>query len=836
MAAPPFEPVPDASSYTVLSRRSRRLLRRFLDEHFATPLDLSKLPSLTAQLDRECRDLEGDLRCLLEDRLPSKASKWLSRSNDARRILHHLGGFAPCSPPASVRRMVEMDIPLLVKEVARIETVRVYAECSLQLEALVGDLEDAALAIVSQALPDNILSNLSSVRSSADMPGKQEKLLLAVKIMTSIEDKLASISCRRPQWTHLLMAVESRVEKALAIMKPQAITHHRAILASLGWPPGLSSSKLEKDKSFETSNPLVLMQGENKAIYSQSFLALCALQQLLVQREQRICAFSRSHKMYRSADGTDLHRYSCLDNSLWTIDELVNPIASRIEHHFHKWSDQPKFIFALVFKITRDFMDGVDHVLQPLVDRARLVGSSARETWVKAMVKMLLDYLEKEVFPVLVIRYEVRDGFLEVNTSWLHLVDLMITFDKRMRALATSGMPQMELFLEFEGISGSSSMFSIFREHSDWLQIWAEIELEDANNKLRPELENETSWLVCTHQKVLSFQEETESFLLSNREDFKAPSIADSVVKIVWHMVERAELLPTKPMKNQFIRSSSVVFLNDFFLFLVQRCQSVALVDANLEDDDMLRLAGSINVARYFEFVLREWNEDIRFLEMGVAESDYKNEDQHSLGSFFKDEIIYLVNLETDFLEEIMSAILLQFDTLCWDYIDNIEQLGMEQLEQQDSVLDEQCPCVSSRFVEALDMLKDCLNILRLTLNSIDFLDLWRSIADGLDHFIFKSITLSGIKLSYVGAKQYKTDMSALFLIFSAFCAKPEAFFPRTHDSLKILTMDKKDVAYLLNIMAGDERRKEEFLKLRGLFHVTVNQAEKILKSRTFKG
>ena len=109
MAAPPFEPVPDASSYTVLSRR---LLRRFLDEHFATPLDLSKLPSLTAQLDRECRDLEGDLRCLLEDRLPSKASKWLSRSNDARRILHHLGGFAPCSPPGLAPKTLDLDSPL----------------------------------------------------------------------------------------------------------------------------------------------------------------------------------------------------------------------------------------------------------------------------------------------------------------------------------------------------------------------------------------------------------------------------------------------------------------------------------------------------------------------------------------------------------------------------------------------------------------------------------------------------------------------------------------------------------------------------------------------------
>lgn len=663
-----------------------------------------------------------------------------------------------------------------------------------------------------------------------DMAEKHGKLLNAVKTVTSIEDKLGWISSQRPQWAHLMMTVDSRVEKALSILKPQTLSDHRAILASLGWPPSLSSSNVEKDKSYETPNPLSLMQGEKKDVYSQSFLILCTLQKLFIQREERKLNPLEYHQRYKSANFSDFSRSSHLDSGFWPIDELVHPIASRMEHHFNKWSDQPKFIFALVYKITRDFMDGIDHVLQPLVDQARFMGSSVREAWVATMVKILIDYLGKEAFPLLVERYEVRDGILLANASWIHLIDLMITFDKRMRVLAISGMPCVESFLELQGTSLSLSIFSVFVEHSDWLLIWAEIELDDANDKLKPMLESQKSWSINAHQQALSQVEEAELFLLLNIEDFRAPSIADSVVKIAWDMVERAFLLPTKTMKVQFIRSSVILFLNNFFHILDQRYHNGGSSGANMDVDALLRLAGSINVARYLVSVLRQWSEDFRFLEM--SQCDTKNEDQ--VISFFKDETMCLIKLDTDFLEEAMSSILLQFDYLCQDYIDYIEQWGREQLDLQESVVDEQSLCVSSSFVRALDMLKDHLYVLRLNLNSIDFLDLWRSITDGLDHFIFNSIVLGVVKFTDVGVNQYKYDMRALFQIFSAFCSRPESFFPRTYESMKLLTLDKKDVTNMLNMVPENGKRKELFLQSKGVFHVPVNQAKKILRKKAF--
>ncbi|XP_072975064.1 uncharacterized protein [Typha angustifolia] len=111
----------------------RRLLG-FLREHFKTPDDLDNAPSLVAKLNRECEDLEIGLRDL-EERLSVASSSWLSRSDEAQRILRRLqsrGGELE-TEQERMGRMLDVELPLLAKEVTRIETVRLYAVVCLQL-------------------------------------------------------------------------------------------------------------------------------------------------------------------------------------------------------------------------------------------------------------------------------------------------------------------------------------------------------------------------------------------------------------------------------------------------------------------------------------------------------------------------------------------------------------------------------------------------------------------------------------------------------------------------------------------------------------------------------
>uniref|UniRef100_A0ACD5YBU8 Uncharacterized protein n=1 Tax=Avena sativa TaxID=4498 RepID=A0ACD5YBU8_AVESA len=705
-------------------------------------------------------------------------------------------------------------------------------KATLQLEALVGNLEDATFSIVRQASKLNLSAALR--RASNGVERKQEKLLRAVDAVRDIERELVRISTSRPQWTNLIVAVDSRVDKTLAILRPQALTDYRALLAALGWPPSLSSPDMEKDKYSQVPNPLVLMNETNKEKYSESFLALCALQHVQANREVRQCQMPAATPSL--SDSKYFDKTACFDNGLWAIDELVHPIVSRMEYHFSKWSEQPEFIFALVYKITKDFMDGVDDILQPLIDQARLVGLSAKESWVTGMVKMLLGYLETQVFPALVTSYHSTVDKLEVHSSWLHLNDQMITFDKRMQLLADSGIQKIALISE--GLSRSLSVFSIYSGHSDWLQIWADIELNSAQHKLKSEMEDESSWLYrIDPQDELGHQESTTKFLLSTREDYKAPPVSEFVIKTASTMIERSHALPSKGMKIQYTRSTSVQFLNDFFLVLHERCQALQLSNTALEDESLLKASYAINAARYCEYTLREWDEDTAFMEMSAHENyDNKNKEQirkrgtqHQC-SFFADEIAFLVKLGTNFLEQIMSSILIEFEDLSWDYVQNIGSSD-EQNHSDDEFLDEENTEVSAGFVASLDVLRERTTKLKVYLNSKDFLDLWRSIAEGLDYFIYSSIRWGEVKFSGPGVIQLRVDTKALLRIFRPYCSRPEAFFPFVTDSLKLLTMRETDAQYFLEALKNG-KDNDNCLRRHGLHHVDASQAGKVLRSK----
>ncbi|KAF6163852.1 hypothetical protein GIB67_024707 [Kingdonia uniflora] len=781
----------------------------YLNQHFNTHQDLSTKPSsLSTQLKKNCGDLDKNLTTL-HNNLSSLISQWSSRSNSLTNGLNQLQfkfqelGLASFQERIGV--ILGEELPILVREVRRIETVRVYAETTLRLEALIGDLEDAVFCFMNPSTMKRFSGNLLKTSSLAvghikNFEWKQQKLLLAVMSINVIEDVLANISKTRSNWYHLLKTVDGRVDDSLASLRLQAQADYRALLASLGWPPHLLTSELDRERGLEIPNPLVLMQGEEKERYSQAFLALCALQQLQIRREERLV--NLVGQKWNSMLG------------LWTIDELVSLIASKTEPHFLKWFDQPKFIFALVYKITRAFVGGVDDILQPLTDKARLVGFSAKEAWVSAMVKMLSAYLAKRVFCILVEKYTDKKKRLEVTYSWLHLIDLIIAFDKRMQSLASLG---------FEGYSRKVSVLSIFCDKPDWLRIWAKIELKDGLDKLKGDLLNEGAWLMNDKQET-DKEFKFESLIIPIKEDYKAPLIAESVIKITKDMIERCQNLQNIVLRSEFIRSSAIKFLWHFFSDLLKHCNKAEFTNV----DGLMRVCGSINIARYIESILREWSEDVNFLEMIMAEirsniAHVRSNNLDDKSFFFWEEIKWLRKLETEWVAEIMADFLRKFEMLAWNYVHNKEQWGRKRDHR----------AVSDELVEALDDLRNGLQFCKTGLNSKDFLDLWRSVADGLDHFIFSAIVMSDTVFSKCGVDQLSTDIQALFLVFQPLCSRPKAFFPCIRDSLMLFGMDFEDV-YQLQVVLSEGIKGVEILRSRGILSVSCHQAEKILNSRKF--
>ncbi|PON44790.1 RINT/TIP-like [Parasponia andersonii] len=610
---------------------------------------------------------------------------------------------------------------------------------------------------------------------------KHDKLLQAIKAMNDIEDKLVDLVRVQPHWYRLLKTVDARVDKNLAILRPQVSADHRALLISLGWPPKLSISRVESGHISDLPNPLVIMQGAKRKSYSNSFIALCALQHFQTRREVRHCKFLGQGKCHVR---------------LWAIDELVSPIASRMEHHFSKWVDQPEFIFALAYKITRDFIAGIDDVLQPLIDRARLVSCSAKEAWISAMVQTLYRFLETRIFSTLVDQYREKQMKVEIIPSWLHLVDLILTFDKQMQSLVS--LETCYFLTESERLQGLSrgiSLLTVFCDRPEWLKIWAKIELKNACKKLKIDLQDDRNWKVDNkHQAGLHFEAEYEHYLLSTREDHKAPLIAESALNIAWEMIERCQTMPAVLPRIQFIRSTAVRFLWYFFKVLLLRYKGTEIHPENYDEDALSKVCVLINAARYIEFRLQQWSDSLEFLEMKVAEYDCKNcgkDENIEKSCFLEEEIKSLSELETNWLMDIIAVILRQFETLSWEYVKQAKHLE-EAKEGVVQVSVGMNLAVSIDFLDALDALRSHLHALRMTLNPKDFLDLWRSLAEGLDHFIFFSNIFSEIKIYDNRINQLETDMQALFLVFRCFCVRPEAFFPNIREGLKAFKSEQR--------------------------------------------
>jgi hypothetical protein len=657
-----------------------------------------------------------------------------------------------------------------------------------------------------------------------DSGPKQEKLLQAIKAMNDIEKLLINIGKFQPQWCNLLKSVDARVDKILVALRPQVFADHRAVLASLGWPPKLLTSKTESIQISGIPNPLGLMQGDKRESYSHRFVALCALQHLQKQREERQFNLL-GRKEYNM--------------QLWAIDELVSPIASRMEYHFAKWVDQPEFIFALVYKVTRDFIVGVDDVLQPLIDRARLVSCSAKEAWLSAMIQMLSGFLAKNIFSGLAERYREIHMKSEVMTSWLHLIDLIVPFDKRMQSLVNL---ETCLFLaeseKYEGLSRGMSVLMIFCDRPDWLKIWAKIELRVACKKLKAELKDERAWIIDNkHGSALHINTNTEQYLLSTREDHKAPSIAESALKISWELIERCQTLPATLPRLQFIRSAAVKFLWYFFEVLLLRFQRTEFPPEYSNDDALIRLCGLINAARYVESKLQEWSDDVEILEMRIAENDSNHRDKDESidnSCFFVEEIENLSEFETNWLMEIIAVILREFENLSLEYVQNKEHFEQELAALTPVRLSATMDLpVSTDFVEALDVLRSQLNVLKTSLNPRDFLDLWRSVAEGLDHFVSCSSLTSKIQFSDCGVSQFETDMQALLCIFQPFCARPQAFFPCIKETLKLLNMNKGEVRHLRVVLSTGENGMK-CLHVHGISHLPFDQVDKLLRNRKF--
>ncbi|KAF7838442.1 RINT1-like protein MAG2 [Senna tora] len=728
----------------------------FLNAKFHTKDTLAEATTLVSELQTQCSDLDQAL-IQLNRRLGAGLVAYASFSGRIHDLFDDVNAklnalTSTCSSSiisdgTGGEKNFREELPTLAKEVARLETVRVYAETALKLDTLVGDLEDA----VSYTMNKNLRKNSSTKNS-------EEMRLLAIKTLKMTEEIVTAITKKHPQWKHLVSAVDHRVDRALAILRPQAIADHRALLASLGWPPPLSSLTSDARSANKVLNPLLSMQADLKLKYSDNFLALCSLQEL--QRQRKV----------RQLEGHD--REVALHQPLW-----------------------------------------------PLVDEAKLVGYSCREEWISGMVTSLSTYLAKEIFPVYVNQLDEESATGTQSTariSWLHLIDLMISFDKKIKSLVEhSGIL---LSFEEDGMLQKISSLSVFCDRPDWLDLWAEIELNDALDKLKSDTDDEKNWRKKVEGVVLS----------SCTDDHKSPLVSNTYLRHLASVIDRSRSLPSVILRSRFLRLAAVPIIRKFFDCILIRCQEAEGLTALADDDALIKVAISINAAQFFESVLKEWCEDVFFLEMGMDQDDKvelsinSNRDSEELSEspqmgIFDEDIKRLEEFRIEWVEKISVVIMRGFDARSRDYLKNRRQWQNN----------EDGWTISKTLIEALDYLQAKMSVVEKSLNSRDFVGVWRSLAAGIDRLIFTGILVSNVKFHNGGVERFGNDLNVLFGVFGAWCLRPEGFFPKTSEGLKLLKMDESKVE---ECSGGGK----SWLRENGIRHLSVIEAEKIMKSRVF--
>ncbi|WOG83294.1 hypothetical protein DCAR_0102469 [Daucus carota subsp. sativus] len=780
----------------------------YLDTKLHTKHDQEASSSLLLELESECNDLDktlSDLNRILESHLFSYASfssqfATLLTSVSANLSDLHYSTALSAGDSTLSDGTGRSELPALAKEVARVEAVRVYAETALKFDTLVGDIEDAVSSVVNRNLRKHPSSrNLEDVR------------LIAIKALKQAEDILAWLTEERPQWARLVLAVDHRVDRALATLRPQAIADHRSLLVSLGWPPSISSSSTidtDKKNSAAISNPLFSMQGELKSQYCESFLALCSLQELQIQRKSR------------QLEGHNLEVALC--QPLWTIEELVNSLFIASQRHFSKWVDKPEFIFALVYKITRDYVDTMDDLLQPLVDEAMLLGYSCREEWISAMVSSLSTYLAKEIFPVYVgqLEEDVVTGIQsQARISWLNLIDLMISFDKRVHSLIVQS--GILVSLQEDGNMQKLTSLQVFCDRPDWLELWAEIELNEVLDKLKLEVEDERGWSMDVQGAAVLF----------GAEEYKSPAISGAFLDRLSSLIDRCWSIPRISLRSRFVRVAGAPVIHKFLDSVSLRCQEAEGLTALTDDAALIKVTRSVNAVRYLETVLKEWCEDVFFLEMGLkqaessgisfAENSFNEGSMGDIGcGILGEEIRKLEEFRVEWIEMLSTVVLRGFDARCRDYIKNRKQW---QERSEEGLV------VSRLLVDALDYLQGKVSVLEGSLNKMDFVGVWRSLASGVDKLIFSGILFSNAKFYDGGTERFGNDLTVLFGVFGAWCLRPEGFFPKISEGLRLLKMEK-------NQLQGSLAGGEVWLKENGIRHLSVAEAEKIAKNRVYNG
>jgi hypothetical protein len=145
---------------------------------------------------------------------------------------------------------------------------------------------------------------------------------------------------------------------------------------------------------------------------------------------------------------------------------------------------------------------------------------------------------------------------------------------------------------------------------------------------------------------------------------------------------------------------------------------------------------------------------------------------------------------------------------------------------------------ISPLLCDVLFLTREAFTCVESSLNQETFHKYWRSLAHSMNTFLFESL-ITKRHFNIQGAIQLRTDMHALWLLWSSQTAAPHSYFKETYEAITILNFSSEEIQELNQLLnsLGRNPTAQQSAELHrfGLFNLSAPQVRQVIDKRIDK-
>uniref|UniRef100_A0A3P9LG62 RAD50-interacting protein 1 n=1 Tax=Oryzias latipes TaxID=8090 RepID=A0A3P9LG62_ORYLA len=457
------------------------------------------------------------------------------------------------------------------------------------------------------------------------------------------------------------------------------------------------------------------------------------------------------------------------------VQIMLLPICKRFRYHFYgnrqtNSLNKPEWYLTQALIWMGSSAAFMEEKIQPVFDRAG-AAISARVELCRGLVSLVQEKVAADAPRIL---YD--------DALFCHLVEEVLQFEKELRG-SHSYPPALP------------GLLHILLEDAV-LQKWLAVEKKMAVEKMDAMLSTDGAW-------------SSQYKDISDMDELKAPDCAETFMTLLQVITERYRALPSPSAQLKFLELQKEL-VDDFRIRLTQVMKEESRCPLGV------RYCAILNAVNYISTILRDWADDVFFLQLQQAAVSLGEDEV--LGGRSMMEVGRLASLEGSLFDGLLALL----DRLKGDMLGRLLDFLMREISEKAkpycqerwlSLPSQQDQSIMSLSGSACPMML-CVRDRLLNLHQVLSLPLfqlaWQGLAERLDHFLYQDVVLSN-HFSEGGAAQLHFDMNRnLFPLFGHYCKRPENFFKHMKEAVIVLCLNVGSAALLRAVLKESQQETRD--------------------------